>query len=233
MSERPIFNQGVGTPFLTEQHRLIETSTADANVIVESGEHVLYLQMVDYYAAAKRLAQQVIDSGGQDNVLVYPIMFLYRHYTELVLKYIIFLNNRLEQNGGEFPHGHDLTKLWQACRPILLPLWTNREGEFDRQLDIAENMISEFMRLDARGTAMRYPFIDEGTPFHTGQIKFSMEKVTEAMGALDLLLGTSVTLLRLKIEDEERSRKWTEDFFRAIDAQLMSDDEETQATNPS
>jgi hypothetical protein len=70
--------------------------------------------------AAYDLAVQVCDSGSKQDILIYPIVYLYRHHVELVLKGIIEISSDLL--GRELPgkpQTHDLGKLWHVARPLL------------------------------------------------------------------------------------------------------------------
>lgn len=199
------FDQDVKTtPIFSGTEQLIVPSTDHADAMIESGEHVLDFLMVGYYAAANNLAQQVIGAGGQNNALCYPIMYLYRHYIELVLKAIVFHSNMLNDDRPEFQNHHNLRTLWLKCHPILSTLWTNQNGELDVQLEKAKELIEEFVELDDSSMSCRYPFNKSKIPFRTDQLEFSLSEVVTAMDALALFLSSSVNILQA----ENQLKKW-------------------------
>lgn len=50
---------------------------------------------------------------------VYPIVFLYRHQVELMLKAITLTSTSILGPTKEYPRGHNLSKLWKGIRPLL------------------------------------------------------------------------------------------------------------------
>src|ERR1039458_8918620 len=50
------------------------------------GSEFLYAK--GYRTAARLLTKHVIETGTDKNVLVFPILYLYRHHIELVLKHL-------------------------------------------------------------------------------------------------------------------------------------------------
>ena len=66
--------------------------------------------------AGLQLAAQVCESGKDQDTLVYPIVYLYRHHAELVLKSIIecaraLLNRNLTESDRKTLGRHDLVHL--------------------------------------------------------------------------------------------------------------------------
>lgn len=77
-----------------------------------------------FRSAGLLLAGQVCESGKEQDTLVYPIVYLYRHHAELVLKSIIecasaFLDRNLTKSERDSLGHHDLAKLWKIARPLL------------------------------------------------------------------------------------------------------------------
>jgi hypothetical protein len=80
-----------------------------------------------FRSAALYLAEKVCESGSDQDKLIYPIVYLYRHNTELVLKAIMKLASRLLDRAISEPQlktlgRHDLWELWQMVRPLLDPV---------------------------------------------------------------------------------------------------------------
>ena len=61
-----------------------------------------------YMQAADNLVKQLLEDRHSQDFLVYPIIFLYRHYIELCLKHIILLGNKLLKNEFILPTHHQI-----------------------------------------------------------------------------------------------------------------------------
>ena len=84
------------------------TSAQDVynNACVNWFHDPLELYATAYKEAAEKLVKDVITSRRQRDTLVYPIVFLYRHYIELRLKEIIRAGRKFLDEPGDFPKHH-------------------------------------------------------------------------------------------------------------------------------
>jgi hypothetical protein len=83
-----------------------------------------YAYSEGYHRGARILVQYVIDHGMDQGFLVYPIIFLYRHHVELVLKDILLrapsLTGRsLGETARRHLDLHRLDLLWADAKPVL------------------------------------------------------------------------------------------------------------------
>jgi hypothetical protein len=80
--------------------------------------------------AGEVLVQQLDDTAmGQQDFLVYPILFLYRHAVAIGLEQVIRSGRVLLGAPAEFADTHDLVLLWTECRTIYEQLF----GEGDEE----------------------------------------------------------------------------------------------------
>lgn len=116
-----------------------------------------------YRRAALHLAEYVCGEGrGQDD-LVYPIVYLYRHYTELTLKSIIsaaafVVDYTMTKNDLDTLGRHDLAKLWKLAKPMLDPA-CELSGESPLPPDDLEGIdsyIDQLHQHDPNGQRFRY-----------------------------------------------------------------------------
>jgi hypothetical protein len=112
-----------------------------------------------YLRAAKIIEQNLIDKMNDRDSLIFPLMYLHRHYLELAMKEIIVLTKELN---GEFDFkpsgGHDLMHLWkesQAC----LSSWSE---DYEPPNKSVEGKIKEFHSLDFKSDGFRYPIDKKG-----------------------------------------------------------------------
>jgi hypothetical protein len=119
-------------------------------------------------AAFKLAADMILDShqaaqGPENNdSLLFPVLYLYRHCLELKLKELLFLGIRfrffddqttekmLDEKKG-LVGKHDLLRLWEMARVFLEHRYPK-----DDQIPIAESRIKEMHEIDPTGQMLRY-----------------------------------------------------------------------------
>src|SRR5260370_29182350 len=93
--------------------------------------------------------------------LVFPIVFMYRHYLELRLKQIIRDGNLFLGNPSIFPKHHQIDRLWRECKVILKQV---EPKVLDQDLEAVEERILEFSTNDPGSMAFRYPIDKDDNP---------------------------------------------------------------------
>ncbi|MCY4391991.1 MAG: hypothetical protein OXE43_08055 [Chloroflexi bacterium] len=118
-----------------------------------------------YQTAADKLVQDLGESGGfsddDPDVLVYPVLFLYRHCLELRIKETLLCLRILQDVQPEIPEGHGLAGLWKEARRRLLE-HSEGTGEWDPFVPDLEARILEFHTIDKDSTGLRYSFERDG-----------------------------------------------------------------------
>lgn len=113
--------------------------------------------------------------------LVFPAVFLYRHFVELSLKDIIFHGSGIGTDNAQFPPTHDLSVLWREARQLIN---TIGPGCTDEDLDAMESLIQQLNTIDPRSSSFRYPVTKEGAPilasleFNLATFRSGMEKMS-------------------------------------------------------
>lgn len=79
----------------------------------------MHLYISGYKDAADILANRVIESGNNQDSLVYPIAFLYRQYIELQLKNIIKESRYLFEDTSGFPEHNKIKALWDVANGLM------------------------------------------------------------------------------------------------------------------
>ena len=140
------------------------------------GSEFLYAK--GYRTAAKLLARQVIETGIDKNVLVFPILNLYRHHIELILKHLTVVGAYLvdkELSRGETGQlsRHRLDLLWNNFRPILEGVCKKVGWKPPTKEDIEgiHSYIQQMTDADPEGQGSRYAVSKKGKP--------SMPKLTD------------------------------------------------------
>lgn len=120
------------------------------------------------------------------DTLIYPILFLYRHYLEIRIKEIIQQGNRLLRGKAPAPHGHRLINLWEACSRIITKVWPEEEsGESVRSIN---RCIRELSRVDPTSEAFRYSRLRKGRKSLAGITHINVRHVRDVMAEVSRLL---------------------------------------------
>lgn len=113
--------------------------------------------------AAERLADHVCETGTDQDVLIYPIVYLYRHHVELVLKAIIksasgVLDRELSEQDLKTLGRHSLWELWQTARPLLDPVCERADNQPFPAVDLngVDFYIRQIHAHDPDGQRFRY-----------------------------------------------------------------------------
>jgi hypothetical protein len=125
----------------------------------------LLLLIEGYREAAFKLLSELTQNHNNDwskiDSFIYPALYVYRHYLELILKdtlrYYRLLKDEISADQTGFVNQHSLLELWKELKHYL----ENTVGhEVDSALNrnIAEKLLTEFDNKDKGSFAFRYPF---------------------------------------------------------------------------
>jgi hypothetical protein len=184
-----------------------------------------YAYAEGYRRAGRVLADHVIQNRWDTDFLVYPIVFLCRHYVELQLKRLIpdcaYLagQNLSEADRKRLSSSHSLGQLWGILKPILQKLSTDGSGIAQDDIGATDAYISQIHELDGGSFSFRYLADKSGAPsidkdklphLNIGVFTEGMEKLTGYLFGLGEMVGETV---QIKCEMEAEAR--------AEDAQYM------------
>lgn len=114
-----------------------------------------------YRRAADIITEYVIQQLRDQDTLIYPIVFLYRHHIELKLKEIICFGSKLTIGKAEIAGGHNLKELWGSARPILESICSK---EFVDDINNFEVGLFQLISQDGKSTSFRYPIDKKRSP---------------------------------------------------------------------
>ncbi len=129
-----------------------------------------------YREAADILVENAMADRFLSHRLVYPVLFCYRHFIELSLKYVISEYGHL---AGEPPNSknHELEVLWPTFRKIL----TYCEDGDRVALNAVEVVVAEFAKIDAGSFTFRYPTNRKGDPVPINMDNIDLWKLHDTM----------------------------------------------------
>jgi hypothetical protein len=94
-------------------------------------------------------------SHASPDVMVYPLVTLWRHAVELRLKQIVGYATWMKKGKPRYPTGHDLRDLWSDAKPFLVELdEQNNEGQAIRAV---QKTVHQLHEVDPICEGFRYP----------------------------------------------------------------------------
>lgn len=127
------------------------------------GPYDFYAYSRGYFRAAELLAETLIEDGHLIDLVVYPLVFTYRHAAELAIKDLVRLLPRLWDEKREAEFSHKLLDNWNNARPYL-----KRAPVFDPDdpaVDEVDKVLLDLVEIDPEGAAFRFPEARKGSRF--------------------------------------------------------------------
>lgn len=133
-----------------------------------------------YKKAADLMVAQAEADATTRNFLVYPIIFNYRHFVELSLKYHLAIYG---PTVGIKPNwtSHDLAILWSAFLEMLDRFGTKDPDEVD---PIVGETILAFAKIDPGSYSYRYPVDRLGNPVPVEQADLHLPTLADVMNGV-------------------------------------------------
>lgn len=150
--------------------------------------------IVGYKAAGDVLVAHVAETARDQDILVYPILFNYRHYVELRLKVIIRHAQRLVgvESQGRVT-GHGLDTLWASAMRLVETAWPDCDKQ---DFENAGSIIKQLSQADDRGMTFRYGYDKDGKLLLNRSIShINLRNVREVLGRLAEFLDAVDTAL--------------------------------------
>ena len=155
------------------------------------------LYIYGYKQAGDILVGYLEDNDLDTNILIFPIVFLYRQYLELHLKQIIRDGNVLLHYTSDFPKIHDLSELWNNCKRIIEEVYPDNSEQYAKDLGVVERCILEFSDRDPNSIAFRYPTDKSNKPSLSDDLRYidlhNLAKVVDKIYSLLLGAGDGIS----------------------------------------
>ena len=132
-----------------------------ANACIARGDELFYRE--GYRRGARLLAECVCRQASEQDFLIFPIVYLYRHHVELALKRLLPVVAGL---AGEDPspkcvkdlEKHRIDELWNNCRHLLNTEKFGKEVRFHLEaMDGIDSYIRQLSDIDPDSQAFRFP----------------------------------------------------------------------------
>ncbi|RYE40112.1 MAG: hypothetical protein EOP24_42080 [Hyphomicrobiales bacterium] len=177
------------------------------NACLNWGAHGWTLYASGYKEAADLLVKHIEARGASQDTLVYPILFLYRQYLELLIKDTLRMARRLRDVDGEMPMHHRIDALWHELHRLLRQI---SPGDSEPELQEVGRLIGEFSRADPLSMAFRYPVDTKGNATLPGITHINLRNVRDVLGKISIMMeGANSQVheyLQYKLEMEREFR---------------------------
>ena len=158
-----------------------------------------------YKKAADVLVKHIENINCPSDDLVYPIMFLYRHFLELTIKKIIVkvtVHNQELQLPEDFYNQHNLNTLWCRCEEFLLKALPDLTAKDKDDLKQINRIIKEFCELDKKSTEFRYSDNKNSEPLIKSNTQFPITVIREIIWKIYNILDEKNFYLDFSQEQE-------------------------------
>ena len=157
-----------------------EDTYDNANIAINTHTRLVFMTEGYKQAADLMVDKATTDSSTRD-FLVFPIIFNYRQFLELSLKYQLAIYG---PSVGISPNwdSHNLDTLWSEFLALLEEYRTPDPDEAD---PIVGKIILEFAKIDPRSYSYRYPVDRKGKPIPVGYKDLDLRNLADVMHAVD------------------------------------------------
>lgn len=166
------------------------------NACLNYGVDHWYLYASGYRRGAEILTDYVHETHDEQDSLIYPVLFLWRHHLELKLKGIARKASGLLGQSWEPDNQHDLSQLFTSARNLFEACFTKFGERVPRaDSDPVKAALDRFRATDMKSMAFRYPEDLKGGKHLEGVTHINFDVVYKHMTALsDTLDGIDTAL---------------------------------------
>jgi hypothetical protein len=157
-----------------------------------------------YKKAADILSKRISTDHSEVDYLVYPIIFLYRHHIELLLKNLLKLNIQLHNSEETVPTNHNIKDLWPRVKGYYRKI-NKRKNE--SKINYINNIINELCQIDPESMSFRYNEDKKGNLPNESLRSIDIKVFSQVIGKVSDTLETFEYQLNAEIES-----KWNTEF---------------------
>lgn len=153
----------------------------DNSSIDTHGHGRLVMMMAGYKKAADIMVRHAENVRYDGDALIYPIIFNYRHFIELSLKYLIATFGKSVNVDAKWDT-HDLTSLWSVFVEMLRLYGVRGHQETDTTVAA---IVTEFARVDPKSFSYRYPVDKNGNPLNLNYQEIDLTHLSDIMSGIE------------------------------------------------
>jgi hypothetical protein len=147
-------------------------------------ENHAFSRMIFMMEGYKKAADLMVGAANADEVergyLVFPIIFNYRQFIELSLKYLIATYGKAVEIEPNW-NSHNLEVLWKTFKEMLDRYGNPDPDEAD---SVVERIVAEFAKVDPASYSFRYPVDRNGGPIPVAYADLHLPTLQDVMQAV-------------------------------------------------
>ena len=178
-----------------------------------SNEHFFFNYIEGYKYAANAIFDTFKVAASNHRIEIqdtvcYPLVFIYRHITELYLKYLYLLlcKPTKDELKSFLKKGHILPELWE-CLKERMSFLSNRVS-YNIDIDAIERYVCEINDNDKDSFCFRYPITKQGQFIHDSPTYLDIDHLKNRMDVFFKYLDVTIS----KIENQWIDDEYNEDF---------------------
>ncbi|MCA0367233.1 MAG: hypothetical protein LCH57_04115 [Proteobacteria bacterium] len=149
--------------------------------LAEPPQSRMVLMMSGYKRAADLMVAHATADRADRDTLVFPILFNYRQYIELSLKYLIATYGRSVEVEAIWK-SHNLSVLWRRFQAVVEGFGITDDDGADAAVG---RIITEFAAVDPGSFSHRYPVDTQGRPIQLAFEHLDLAALADVMNAVD------------------------------------------------
>jgi hypothetical protein len=175
-----------------------------------------------YLEGARQLVHHVLRTHSDQDMLIFPIVFLYRHHVELLLKRLLMVTSSVVNkslSAAEVKHlrKHRIDLLWNDVKQTLYASCRGASAAPPTKENVAgvDSYVKQLTNVDRDSQSFRYPTSNEGSATLSGLTRINIRTFAERMESLCNFLGSIEGNLQLHLDFEAEMRACAMDFGMA------------------
>ncbi len=197
-----------GSPKITYKHNDLFRGDDDCHLNAcvgrNGGPYDFYAYSLGYFHAGKCMAASLLENSDLIDLVVYPLVFTFRHAVELGLKDLAIALPRLWDEGNDIKLTHKLLDNWTCVKAYVArpPVFSPEEPV----IDVVEKILGDLVEIDPSGEAFRFPTARNGNRFLQDtswiNIRVFASALSTVADAFDFWHEIAVDTWQAKCEDE-------------------------------
>jgi len=174
-------------------------------------DDALFRYVSGYKEAGDRLVQSLMRNSRHLDLVVYPTVFLYRHYLELRLKQLIREGSHLLEKPFVLRKQHRLDALWYECKSLLKQI---EPKVADQEIAELEACIIEFHTIDPLSMAFRYHVDTKDNPSLPPDLRYiNIPNLAKVMAKIDSFLDAVYMTISVALDRKQEMEEAFKDYY--------------------
>lgn len=174
-------------------------------------DDTLFRYVIGYKEAGDRLVRSLMEDSRHLDLVVFPIVFLYRQYLELRLKQLIKEGSYFLEKPFVPRKQHRLDTLWYECKSFLKQI---EPKVTEQEVAGLEACILEFHSIDPFSMAFRYHVDTKDNPSLPPDLRYiNIPNLAKVMAKIDSFLDAVYMTISVAIDQKQEMEEAFKDYY--------------------